>query len=493
MFKSLRFLFITFCFFSIQAQGFTPIDASMYDIAWEKLKKKPKNLAVFIENLPKGADLHCHASGATATENLIHIAQTHHYCIDKKFALHLPVHNKCLSGIDSLVFFKKPKNREAVLKAWSMSHFKQTNKEDGKQHFFNTFGKFSVMVPDHWPEIIANVQENAYAQHVQYLELMLAMHGQKPLNHHEPSIQTPADYQLWMSRADVKSFIEKNIEFFRGLKHAVNQYTSESARSVELAWILEIKRNENFAQFMLDAAEVYAIANSVSDIAGINMVQPEYAKYANKDYLKQMKWLHFLNSVYPRVKLVLHAGEVPFDVAKKNKIAHIQKALEFAKPLRIGHGTTITCEPNYQNTLNYMQTHQIAVEINLTSNDQILGVTRDSHPLRLYLNNKVPVVISSDDPGISRNSLSHEYFRAVEEHQLSLSELLAVNRNSLTYSLLPGQSLWENPKLLKIIPQCKQLDSKKCKLFISNQPKAKQQWLLEKNMADYFKKNFPVN
>lgn len=487
----IKLIILLFGFFSVEAQVSKPIEAKDYQGFWEQLKKKPQKLANFLVELPKGADLHCHASGATSTENLINIAKNNHYCIDKHYVLHDACKGKCVEGADASTFLSIPAHRDAVLNAWSMNNFHETSKEDGKQHFFNTFGKFSVMVPDHWPEVVANVIENAKAQHIQYLELMIGMHGAKPINTTLPDMENSKTINAFLQRSDVQKYIESNVAYFKELKGRVKKIVSPGAQDVQVAWILEIKRNEDFAQFLLDAAVVYAIANQASDIAGINMVQPEYAKYANHDYLNQMKWLEQLHAYFPKVKLVLHAGEVPESVAKKNKVPHIKKALQYAKPLRIGHGTTIVYEPNYEDTLQYMKEHAIAVEINLTSNDQILGIVKDAHPLRTYLSHAVSVVLSSDDPGISRNTLSHEYFRAVEEHAISLAQLLEMDRNSVTYSLLPGKSLWKESLTLERVEACKDLESNSCKVFTAQSPKAYQQWLLEQELAHFFKHHAP--
>jgi len=42
------------------------------------------------------------------------------------------------------------------------------------------------------------------------------------------------------------------------------------------------------------------------------------------------------------------------------------------------------------------------VEINITSNDLILGVSGKNHPLPIYRESGVPVALSTDDEGVSR-------------------------------------------------------------------------------------------
>ena len=78
----------------------------------------------------------------------------------------------------------------------------------------------------------------------------------------------------------------------------------------------------------------------------------------------------------------------------------------------------------------------VAIEINLTSNDVILGVRGKDHPLPAYLAAGVPVVLSSDDAGISRIDLTNEYLRAARDFGLEYRALKAIARNALIYSFL---------------------------------------------------------
>jgi adenosine deaminase len=83
-----------------------------------------------------------------------------------------------------------------------------------------------------------------------------------------------------------------------------------------------------------------------------------------------------------------------------------------------------------------MRARPVAVEINLTSNDVILGVRGKDHPLPAYLAAGVPVVISTDDAGVSRIDLTNEYFRAARDYRLGYGALRSIARASLTYSFL---------------------------------------------------------
>jgi adenosine deaminase len=101
---------------------------------------------------------------------------------------------------------------------------------------------------------------------------------------------------------------------------------------------------------------------------------------------------------------------------------------------RIGHGVDVMFEDGAPALLKAMAEKKIAVEINLSSNDLILGVRGDEHPLPMYLKAGVPVVISTDDEGVSRSDLTREYWRAVRTYPLTYKQLKQIIRNSLQYS-----------------------------------------------------------
>jgi adenosine deaminase len=86
--------------------------------------------------------------------------------------------------------------------------------------------------------------------------------------------------------------------------------------------------------------------------------------------------------------------------------------------------------------MSEMASAGLLVEIMLTSNAQILGVQGQSHPLLEYLRAGVPVALASDDEGVLRTDLTHEYMRAAQEFGLTYLELKTMARNSVSYSFL---------------------------------------------------------
>ena len=155
-----------------------------------------------------------------------------------------------------------------------------------------------------------------------------------------------------------------------------------------------------------------------------------------------------LRTLYPKVRVSLHAGELaPGLVPPEGLCCHIRLAVEQAKADRIGHGVDVMYENRPYELMKDMAAKRVMVEINLTSNDVILGIKGKHHPFSLYRKFGVPVALSTDDEGISRIDLTHEYVRAVETYDLSYADLKHLVRNSLEYSFLPGASLWASPTM----------------------------------------------
>jgi len=147
-----------------------------------------------------------------------------------------------------------------------------------------------------------------------------------------------------------------------------------------------------------------------------------------------MRIVEFLASDVP---VALHAGELWLGlVPPEDLTVHIPGAVTTAGARRIGHGTALAFERGMDGLLATMRRRNVAVEINLTSNDIILGVRGRDHPLLAYLAAGVPVVLSTDDAGVSRIDLTNEYVRAAREHGLGYRSLKAIARNGLVHSFL---------------------------------------------------------
>jgi hypothetical protein len=148
-------------------------------------------------------------------------------------------------------------------------------------------------------------------------------------------------------------------------------------------------------------------------------------------------------------------------------------------------------ESNPEALLREMAQKKVLVEICLTSNDVILNVTGNRHPLPMYLRFGVPVTLATDDAGVSRSDITAEYQRAAETYQLSYVDLKKMARASLTYSFLPGESLWRDSAKGVRVPACASENARAvktssgCEKFLAASEKARHEWLLEKTFAQF--------
>ena len=105
----------------------------------------------------------------------------------------------------------------------------------------------------------------------------------------------------------------------------------------------------------------------------------------------------------------------------------------------------------------------------------------------------VPVAISTDDEGVARSDMTHEYLRAVQGYPLSYATLKNMTRQSLEHSFLPGKSLWASTKgafrpVSACVPDVGGKPSHACGEFLAENERARQQWKLEAEFPNFEKK-----
>jgi adenosine deaminase len=218
---------------------------------------------------------------------------------------------------------------------------------------------------------------------------------------------------------------------------------------------------------------------------------PEDWYVPTRDFREHMAMLDYLHGVYPKVHIALHAGEIAMGLVKPEDLSfHIRESVERGHAERIGHGVDVMLEKDPIGLMKEMAVRNVMVEINLTSNDQILGVSGDDHPLPAYMKYGVPVAISTDDEGVARSDMTHEYLRAVQAYRLPYSELKRMARISLEHSFAPGRSLWTSTKgAFSPVAACaSDVGAKRshaCTEFLNQNERAREQWKLETAFAEF--------
>ncbi|HKW90137.1 MAG TPA: hypothetical protein VJN21_15405 [Candidatus Acidoferrales bacterium] len=467
-------------------------------------RANPLELRDFLYRMPKGADLHYHLSGGVYAESWIRAGAEDHLCLNlstlafaKPAASGDAAQPSCAQGqVPASQAFTDQHLYDALIDSFSMRSFVPSAGTSGHDHFFDTFAKFSGTDPRHIPEWVDEAASRAAAQNEQYLELMETPDFSRAVaiataeGWNDDLAKLRDDLLAHGLRDNVASAAAHfdQIEASRETLEHCGQPGVVPACRVQVRFLYQVLRalpkQIVFAQSLL----AFEVASADPRVVGINFVMPEDGYVSMHDYALHMKMVGFLHAQYPKVHISLHAGELaPGLVPFEGLSCHIRLAVEQAHAERIGHGVDVMYEDRPYDLLREMAAKHVMVEINLTSNDVILGVKRDEHPFPIYRKFHVPVALSTDDEGVSRIDLTHEYVRAVETYNLSYDDLKQLVRTSLEHSFLPGASLWRvEDSFTRSVSACANdslgavKPSSRCAEFLQSSAKARQQWELER-------------
>ncbi len=501
-------------------------------------------LYAFLKPMPKGGDLHMHLSGAVYAETLIQEAAEEGLCVapvdrgapavaEGQNALHLVRPQSGESGhcapseVAAAEALRRQPLYDDLIDSFSMRTFVPAEGISGHDQFFATFDRYGGL-KNYAGAWLDEVATRAAAQNEQYLEVM-----QTPTFTHAAMLGYKLGWPAGVDDSRYKTILAKLREdlLAAGIREEVavdrrefadaetkrlhmegsagdsaigarentfNRITGAacpagSPCSVQIRFLYQVLRGfppqQVFAQTLLGFEVAQAELDSGYPlVVGINFVMPEDGRISMQDYHLQMLMLDYLHSVYPKVHISLHAGELAFGMVPPAGLSfHIHEAVELGHAERIGHGMDLLYETNPNALLREMASKHVMVEINLTSNDVILGRTRTDHPLAAYRAADVPIALSTDDEGVSRIDLTHEYVKAAEEQNLSYFDLKRSARTALEHSFLPGISLWAAPDAFtRIVSPCTNRatpavrPSMPCQAFLVENPRAAQQWELER-------------
>jgi adenosine deaminase len=473
----------------------------------ESVRTQPSLVLAFLREMPKGGDLHNHLVGALYAENLIDYAVDDGLCVDRTTSILIAP--PCDASCEK--YTNKPAVRcayqdhvlyNSIVDAWSMRNWNPGD-ESGHDHFFSTFDKFSLATNNHIGSSLAEATSRAAADHLQYVEFMHTADGGQSAqlgiklgwNDDFPKMR---EALLNGGLADIVTATRKQLDEDEAKVHSKLNCGAAGADpgcKVTVRYLYQVLRGLPrqcvFAQILLG----FELAKTDPRFVGLNLVMPEDWYIPMHDFDLHMKMLDYLHGIYPKVHISLHAGELAMGLVPPDGLSfHIRESVEHGHAERIGHGVDVMNENDAVGLLHELAQRNVMVEICLTSNDGILGVSGNEHPLPAYLRYGVPVALATDDEGVSRSDMTHEYLRAAETYRLSYSDLKKMARQSLEHSFLPGASLWADFKAFHAVSSCASdsLGGSKisdvCQKFLDTNERARVQWSLEKEFVGFEKK-----
>lgn len=407
------------------------------------------SLTAFLAQMPKGGDLHHHYSGAVYAETYLDWAKRKGMLIDPQ-TLMLGGQAPNSITIDSLR--KNSVLHRKVLEAWSDldygNHYATSLPPD--QQFFGTFGYFGAISNAFLADGLQEIKQRAILENVQYIESML-----KSVDYRLADAEFDALVDSLRIRRDETGLraalakLQAKVSFdpvypvqvgaFTRLVDSVHRGIDDSGFTMR--YQTYVSRNSPPSVVFSNLMAAFKAAASDTLIVGVNIVGPENEVVAMRDEWLHVRMFLHMRNLYPNVRVAMHAGELRLGLVKPEDLTyHVNDAVFIARANRIGHGVDLAYERSPMELLSAMRGKNICLEANLTSNEFILGVSGSAHPIQLYRKAGVPVTLSTDDAGVSRNSLTSEYVLLATRYGLSYDEIKQIVLNSVECSFLSSGS-----------------------------------------------------
>jgi adenosine deaminase/adenosine deaminase CECR1 len=418
---------------------------------------KLAELTMFFTQMPKGGDLHHHYSGALYVEQYLDFLDRQGLCVNKQ-----TYRIETDKAVIALERAKPAKERNCLSSAevyaddhtWRELAQRWSNKDFGNHGalnpppdrlFFQTFGYFGPVSNANFKEGLQELKKRAIAENVSYIETMFKMSPFVVNRDFDARAWELAndDAALTLEMRKAADALERDQAFAKSIADFVAKI-DEAAEGIDderftMRYQTYVLRLLNPSQVFSSMVAAFKSAANGGKVVGVNIVGQESTNVSMRDYALHMKMFRFLKTLYPDVKVAMHAGELAMgDVPPEGLKFHIDQALNVAGADRIGHGIDLAHEANAPAILRTMREKDIPVEINLTSNAFISGIQGENHPVTLYRKYGVPYVISTDDAGVTRHTLSQEYVLFASRYKPGYAEMKKTSYNSIRYAFLPA-------------------------------------------------------
>ncbi len=408
----------------------------------DSIRDDPIAMNEFMRALPKGGDIHSHLSGAIYAESMIGWGAADGICIEtvNYFASFPPCtaqQQPLSNALTNNILYNE------IVAAWSMRDF-VPGPESGHDHFFASFDKFSATQSVRKGDALAEVASRAADQNEHYLELLYtAQFGRVNTLANQVGLGDFAatrDALLAGGMSDIVAAARTEMDGIYSQFNATLGCGTDAAQpgcEIPIRFDYQVLRamppQTVFAMLVLG----FELQEADPRFVGLNLVQPEDALVALRDYRLQMRMIGFLRDQYEGEHVTLHAGELASGLVPPSDLDfHIGAAVRVAGADRIGHGVSIRHEKGAKKLLRRMDRDDVLAEQCLTSNKQILEIDGRRHSFPIYRRFGVPIALCTDDEGVSRTDLTEQYLLATREYDLSYGALKNISRDSLEHGFL---------------------------------------------------------
>lgn len=447
--------FYTFVFSAFLHLGFSQTTGAYLD----KIRNNEAALTAFFSQMPKGGDLHHHYSGSVYAEPVLE------YAIKENFYLNIqtmmvsraqPTEGNwetfsTLKSHGTLDYYK-----QQIMQKWSVKDYNATNYPSDKL-FFESFEKFMPAADEMFRSGLLELKNRAVKENLSYIETQLAtIPAEVDLKDLTPFDSKLREMAAQKNEKEILAFLDtiyialqqKNVAAYAADYNA--RFVAKMHSDLKIDDASFTMRYQNFVLRFMEPTVLFknlVVAFISADasplMAGVNIVSPEDGATSMNDYWLHMIMFKYCHTRFPNVKYSLHAGELALGLVQPEELTwHIRSAVYDAGANRIGHGVDVAYESKSYELMQYMAKNKIAIEINLVSNEFILKVKESRHPITLYKEFDVPIVISTDDAGILRTNMTEQYVLLAKRYKdISYADIKQFVYNSINFSFIKDESV----------------------------------------------------
>jgi adenosine deaminase len=397
---------------------------------FEKAKDHQPSLIAFLQQMPKGADLHNHISAVIEIETVLKYAAAGGYDFDienKKFVagsdgniganyIKSDLLKELYNGNSSVVTTGE---RELIMSVifdnLSMRNYEKSDENSHDLFFQYFFRTINVDASEYYKEVFTR----AVNQNISYLELM-----------------TNLDDDVYYDQINA-------------VKEQILKENGKKPTDLTVNFIATVNRNQSAERFKSKLAQAIAIYdNPKRHTVGITILSAEDDIISQQEFSAQMQAiddavkLRAENGQEP-INFHLHGGELTLDYSEYEILTdRVSETVYTGHAKNVGHAVSVAWNNDVYTLLKYMRDNRIGVTICPTSNEAILGVAVQDNQFGLLWEADVPVAIATDDEGLSRTNLTNEFAKIITAFDLSYAEVKYLAFSSLDMSFVSGKSIF---------------------------------------------------